>query len=670
MLDELSDSNLNEQENAFRKALIESLPGVFYMIDMQGHFLMWNRNLELVLQRSTDEIAASHPLDFFKGGDKGNIENAMRRVFEQGEASVEAELVAKDGSGSPYHFTGRRVERDGEPLLVGMGLDISKQRESMRVTTALLQRNQALMQNSMEGIHVMDVDGNVLEVNEAFCHMLGYTREEVMRLNVTDWDDQFSPEELRARFKGFIGKNGMFETVHRRKDGSLLDVEICTNGVEIDGKGYLFAASRDITERKKMQAVQQRHKRVIETAMDGFWMTDEQGFLEEVNEAYAKMSGYTMQELVGMHISQLEADEQAEDVQARIEKIMALGYDRFETRHRRKDGRVVDIEVAATFMQETGKFFVFSHNISQRKQSEQELRVAAAAFETHEAILITDAQANIIRVNRAFTEVTGFAADEVIGKNPRIMSSGRHDAAFYAALWQQILEKGSWAGEIWDRRKNGEIYPKWMTITAVKNERGETMQYVAIFSDITERKQAEDEIRNLAFYDALTQLPNRRLFLERFQTVLTASARHEDFGALMYLDLDRFKTLNDTLGHDCGDQLLVEVAARIKSCVREIDMVARLGGDEFVVLLENISGDREEASHKAGMVAEKVREALARPYYLKDREHDSSPSIGVSLFHGSEEPMDELIKHADAAMYQSKETGGNTVSFYAPEVHG
>ena len=665
MLDELSDSDLIERENAFRKELIESLPGVFYMIDVQGHFLMWNRNLELVLQRSADEIAASHPLDFFGGEDRGNIENAMRKVFEQGETSVEAVLVAKDGTGVPYHFTGRRVESDGEPLLIGMGLDIAEQRASMRVTTALLQRNQALMQNSMEGIHVMDVAGNVLEVNDAFCRMLGYTREEAMRLNVTDWDGQYSAEELRARFTGFIGKSGMFETVHRRKDGSLLDVEICTNGVEIDGKGYLFAASRDITERKKMQAVQQRHKRVIETAMDGFWMTDEQGYLEEANEAYAKMSGYTMQELVGMHISQLEADEQTEDVQARIEKIMALGYDRFETRHRRKDGRVVDIEVAATFMQEAGKFFVFSHNITQRKQAEQDLRVAAATFETHEAILITDAQANIIRVNRAFIEITGFAANEVIGKNPRIMSSGRHDRAFYAAMWRQILEKGSWAGEIWDRRKNGEIYPKWMTITAVKNERGETMQYVAIFSDITERKQAEDEIRNLAFYDALTQLPNRRLFLERFQTALAASARYEDFSALLYLDLDRFKPLNDTFGHDYGDMLLVEVAARIRSCVREIDTVARLGGDEFVVLLENISGDREEASRKTGMVAEKIREALARPYQLKGQEYDSSPSIGVRLFHGCEGTMDELIKHADAAMYQSKEAGGNTVRFYA-----
>jgi diguanylate cyclase (GGDEF)-like protein/PAS domain S-box-containing protein len=346
---------------------------------------------------------------------------------------------------------------------------------------------------------------------------------------------------------------------------------------------------------------------------------------------------------------------------------MAQGYDRFETRHRRKDGREVDVEMAATFMPETAELFAFSHNITQRKQAEQALRIAAATFETNEAILITDAQANIVRVNRAFTEVTGFTAEDVTGKNPRIMSSGRHDDAFYTAMWQQLIETGSWAGEIWDRRKNGEIFPKWMTITAVKDSRGEITQYVAIFSDITARKQDEEAIRNLAFYDALTQLPNRRLFLERLHAALAASARYGDYGAIFFIDLDRFKTLNDTLGHDYGDLLLVEVAARIRSCVREVDTVSRFGGDEFVVLLESVGSEREDALQKAGVVAEKIREALSRPYQFKEREHHSSPSIGISLYQGNGEAMDVLLKHADAAMYQAKNAGRNTVRFYTPE---
>lgn len=668
MLDKLSDGDLIKQESIFRKELIEALPGVFYMIDAQGRFLLWNRNLEQVLQLSADELACSHPLDFFEGEDKVNIENTIRQVFVEGDSTAEAELMSKDGTKIPYHFTGRRVARDGAPVLVGMGLDITQQRENLREAKAQLRRNQTLMRNSMEGIHVMDVDGKLLEANDAFCAMLGYTREEVMHLCVSDWNKQFPAEELRARMKSRIGRSDMFETVHHRKDASVIDVEICATGVELDGEQYVFASSRDVTERKRLQSVQQRYKQVIDAAMDGYWMANADGFLEEVNEAYAKMSGYTMQELVGMHISQLEASENEEEVKAHIDKLMAQGYGRFETQHRRKDGRVVDVEVAVTFLPDSGKFFVFSHNITLRKQAEQALRVAAATFEMHEAILITDAKANIIRVNSAFTDITGYSSEDVMGKNPRLMSSGRHDATFYAAMWQQILDTGSWAGEIWDKRKNGEIYPKWMTITAVKNQRGETTQYVAIFSDITERKRAEEEIRNLAFYDALTQLANRRLFIERFQTALASSARYGGHGAILFIDLDRFKYLNDTHGHDYGDLLLIEVAARIKSCVREVDTVARFGGDEFVVLLENISGDELDASHKAGGVAEKIREALSQPYLLNGREYDSSPSIGISLYHGNDESMEALIKFADAAMYQAKDAGRNTVRFHDPEM--
>ena len=547
MLDKLLSSDQIERESAFRKELIESLPGVFYMLDIQGRFQMWNRNLEQVLQCGPEELANRSALEFFKGENKVRIENAIQQVLELGSASVEALLLSKDGTATPYHFTGRFVVRGETPLVIGLG--------------------------------------------------------------------------------------------------------------------------RDITEQRRAEAMMSRHKVVIETIHDGYWLTDAQGNLQEANEAYAELSGYSVDELKGMHISQLEAREQSrEEVLVHITRIIAVGYDVFETRHRHKDGHMIDVEVSATFMNESQQFVAFVRDISARKRAEEEMRVAAATFETHDAILITDAQTNIIRVNRAFTQITGYTSDEVIGKNPSMMRSGRHEISFYAALWQQLNETGSWAGEIWDRRKNGEIYPKWMTITAVKNDLGETVQYVAIFSDITARKQEEEEIRSMAFYDALTRLPNRRLFLERFQAALASSARYSDHGAILFVDLDNFKQLNDTRGHDYGDLLLVEVAQRIKACVREIDTVARLGGDEFVVLLESISNEREDAALKAGLVAEKIREALALPYQLKECEHDSSPSIGISLFRGNTESMEELLKYADLAMYQAKSAGRNTLRYYDPEL--
>ncbi|MDO8465183.1 MAG: EAL domain-containing protein [Gallionella sp.] len=305
-------------------------------------------------------------------------------------------------------------------------------------------------------------------------------------------------------------------------------------------------------------------------------------------------------------------------------------------------------------------------DITEHHLAEEQLRIAAATFETHEAILITDANANIIRVNQAFQDITGYSMEEVLGKNPRILNSGRQDKEFYTAMWQQLLATGTWTGEMWDRRKDGQIYPKWLTITAVKNEQGQITEYVAIFSDITERKQAEEEIHYLAFYDALTDLPNRRLLLDRFRLALSVSARSHHYGAVLFLDMDKFKTLNDTLGHDYGDLMLIEVAKRVQFCVREVDTVARLGGDEFVVLLEEVDADAEEASQKIALIAEKIRVALVAPYLLKDREHHSSPSIGICLYRGNEAPVDVLLKHADMAMYQAKEAGRNAVRFFDP----
>jgi diguanylate cyclase (GGDEF)-like protein/PAS domain S-box-containing protein len=309
---------------------------------------------------------------------------------------------------------------------------------------------------------------------------------------------------------------------------------------------------------------------------------------------------------------------------------------------------------------------LLTQQIEERKRTESQLRIAAIAFETHEAIMITDANGNIIRVNHAFQAITGYSAEDVLGKNPRILSSGRHGSEFYEAMWNHLFDRGSWTGEIWDKRKNGQIYPKWLTITAVKNQEGVTTEFVAIFSDITNRKQAEEEILSLAFYDTLTKLPNRRFLLERLQQSIAASARNHLYGALLFLDMDRFKTLNDTLGHDHGDLFLVEVAKRMQENVRDMDTVARIGGDEFVILIEEIGPDASEALQKASMISEKIRVSLAETYHLNEKECHSSPSIGVCLYQGDRESVDDLLKHADMAMYQAKESGRNAVRFFDP----
>ena len=307
-------------------------------------------------------------------------------------------------------------------------------------------------------------------------------------------------------------------------------------------------------------------------------------------------------------------------------------------------------------------------DIAERKRVEAELRIAATAFESQEGMFVTDAGRVILRINLAFTEITGFSAEEVVGQTGPLLESGRHDVGFYAAIWENVNRTGTWRGEIWIRHKSGKVYPGWLTITAVKGSEGEVTHYVGTLIDITQRKAVEADIELLAFYDPLTQLPNRRLLLDRFNQALTACARSRRRGAILFIDLDDFKTLNDTQGHDVGDLLLKQVARRLLTCVRADDTVARLGGDEFVVMLEGLSESPPEAATRAEIVGEKILVALTPPYVLAGHEHHSTASIGVTLFSDRRETVDDLLKRADLAMYRAKMQGGNTMRFFDPEM--
>jgi diguanylate cyclase (GGDEF)-like protein/PAS domain S-box-containing protein len=303
---------------------------------------------------------------------------------------------------------------------------------------------------------------------------------------------------------------------------------------------------------------------------------------------------------------------------------------------------------------------------SRRKQAEQELRIAATAFETQEGIIVTDADKVILRVNQAFTLLTGYSAEEVIGQTPTLLKSGRQSPEFYRRMWKALTIDHFWQGEIWNRRKNGEVHPYWLIISAVTNAEGEITNYVSAYSDLTQYKKHEAAIHSLAYYDPLTNLPNRRLLMDRLQHTFAASARHPNHSAVLFIDLDNFKTLNDTRGHNIGDLLLIEAGNRLQGCIREGDTVARLGGDEFVVILEDLSEKSLQAIAQTEAVCHKMLAAISQPYSLKGYEYRSSASIGISLFHNQEITVDEILKRADAAMYQAKNAGKNTLRFYDP----
>lgn len=304
-------------------------------------------------------------------------------------------------------------------------------------------------------------------------------------------------------------------------------------------------------------------------------------------------------------------------------------------------------------------------DITDNRRARAELRVAAIAFESSEAIAITDADQAILRVNSAFTRITGYDAKEAIGVSPgRLLRSGRHGAEFYAAMWRDLRRDRRWQGEVWNRRKSGEIYAEWLNITAVTDDEGTVTNYVAVFSDITQRKQAEETIHQLAFYDALTELPNRRLLRDRLRQTVESCRRHRRCAALLFIDLDNFKELNDTQGHDMGDLLLVEVARRLIDTVRTVDTVARHGGDEFVIVLDELGSPPDPVDDRALAVAEKVRATINEPFRLRELHFHTTPSIGICVIGDESLSVDELLKRADTAMYQAKRDGRNAVRFY------
>lgn len=300
--------------------------------------------------------------------------------------------------------------------------------------------------------------------------------------------------------------------------------------------------------------------------------------------------------------------------------------------------------------------------------SASDLRLAAKAFETQEAIMVTNAKREILRVNQAFTRITGYSAEEAKGQNPVMLKSERHNKQFYDDIWDAVARDKYWQGEIWHRRKNGEVYPEWCSITAVTDTEGQVTNYIVAFSDISRHKQAEAEIHSLAFYDPLTKLPNRRLMLERLSYMLNSSMRQHHHGAILFIDIDNFKTLNNIKGHDLGDLMLIEVANRLKGCVRIDDTVAGLGGDEFIAILEGLGAEHAQAVAQVETVVRKILIALNQPYFLRGHEYHSSASIGINLFSDKKVAVEELLKHADTAMHQAKASGRNSFRFFDPDM--
>jgi diguanylate cyclase (GGDEF)-like protein/PAS domain S-box-containing protein len=537
----------------------------------------------------------------------------------------------------------------------------------------------ATINAALDAVVHMDSAGIITRWNNQAEKIFGWPQVEAVgrMLHETIIPPQYREAHIRG-MEHFLASgegsllNKRIEMTALHRNGHEFPIELSITPLKMAGQYEFSAFIRDITERKQIEAAlrasELRLREITELMPVTLFVKDAASRFIMLNKAGESQFGVTLDELRGTDGSQFFPAEQMTHFLATDAKVFATG-------------RVVDIEeivwnveqkqnrqirtLKKPLYDETGAplyLICMTIDITEHKQLLDSLRLSSLVLEnSSEGMLVTDENNLIIAVNPAFSSITGYSFDEVQGKNPKILSSGRQDKAFYQAMWQELNTTGHWQGEIWDKRKNGEIYAKFLTINTIRNEAGSVYRYVALFTDITEKKQSDELIWRQANFDMLTELPNRQMFSDRLKQEIMKSERAHLPLALLLIDLDEFKEVNDTLGHAMGDILLQEAALRIADCVRATDTVARLGGDEFTVVLSQLADNT-----RAEDIAQKILAKLAEPYHLGSKVTYISASIGITLYPNDATDIESLIKNADQAMYLSKSHGRNRFSYFTP----
>lgn len=668
-------------------SLLNSMAEGAYGVDTEGRCEFVNRSfLRILGYGNADEIIGQpiHALIHHSHPDGSPYPAAECRMYAAYRRNQDIHVVdevfwRKDGVAIPVEYWAQPIISDGAVTgAITTFVDITARKKAEETAQMASQYARSLIEASLDPLVTISAEGKITDVNTATERVTGIGRDNLIG---SDFADYFTdPGQARAGYQKVFSQGFVtdYPLAIRHASGRVTDV-LYNATVYRDTQGKVlgvFAAARDITERQRMEArladSESRLRTIIENEPECIKVINAEGRLVQMNPAGLKMlEADSEAQVVGRPVFDMVAPEYRAAYAELHQRVIAGNTVHMEYEAIGLKGGRRWLETHAVPMQEAdGKVahLAVTRDISERKQAEHQLRIAATVFEAQEGMMVTDANNDILSVNQAFTDMTGYSVDEVVGRNPGLLRSGQHTREFYATMWASITNTGTWEGEIWNRRKNGEIYPELLTITAVKDPNGNVTHYVATHTDITQRKAAAEEIERLAFYDPLTRLPNRRLLLDRLKPALAASQRNGRRGALLFIDLDKFKTLNDTLGHDMGDLLLQQVAARLVACVRENDTVARLGGDEFVVMLQDLSEQPLEAAKQAESTGNKIRAILNQPYQLASHDYVSTPSIGAVLFSGQERTVDELLKNADIAMYQAKTSGRNALRFFDPQM--
>lgn len=588
--------------------------------------------------------------------------------------SLDYRVIRADGHTLWVRDIVSMIEQGQRSVMRGLMIDISETKRTEHALRLSEQKFASVFQQCPDILLIArHSDGCLLEVNEAFEEQIGLGPNQVVGRTATElglWGVSGSgPSALERLHLGGIRN---LEMSFRRSNGELFTGLTSAETFDLDGTPALVVAVRDISQLKetqqRLQISEEKFAKAFHASPDGLLLSRQSdGLLLEVNEGFCRLTGYNLDPRLDQTSLDLGIWVDLNERKLLLSKLKKDGFVRdFSCHIRRSDGQIRLCELSARPLPIAGAdcMLTIARDITERHLMQEKLQLAATVFEnTAEGVLITDTDQRITAVNRAFSEITGYSEIEALGQTPRLLASGQHDSAFYVAMWHQLTAEGHWQGEIFNKRKNSDLYPSWLTISAVRNSEREITHFVAVFADISSLKHAQAKLDYQAHHDPLTGLPNRALFENRLHAALQCSQVSNRQGAVLFLDLDRFKHINDSLGHPVGDLLLKGIAQRLKEQVRDVDTVARLGGDEFIILLPGLHKPSD-----ASAIANKLLACFSAPFQAGEHEFFTSASIGISLYPQDGSDVASLIRNADAAMYRSKAKGRNRVEAYTRDL--
>jgi len=668
----------------FYRHVVDNAVDGFFVIDQERRFIEVNDTLCVLFGYRRDEVIGRSPADFVAAESQDELRAQMQRIDKTEHRHYRLSALRKDGSTFPILLNSTTYRDDAGEAAGAFGFvtDLTPFVEAEQAVATSERELQRILDHMQDTYYRTDTSGRIVRGSRSVTDLLGYLPEEMLGRPLADF--YCHPQDREDFLRSLATSNGSlsgYQSRLRHKDGR--EVWVLTNAHYLrDAAGNVVGVegtTRDNTERRRMiealKASETRLGALIETLPDAVLMQDGKGHLQIVNSAGLGLFRLRGVDWLGMSSAVLAA--------TRPELAAAIAGDTAGGPAGERAGEPTHSEETVVgedgvahywefvrlplFNADGGRrgLVVVARDLTARRRAEEDLRLAAQVFENSgESIMILDAAYQVVSVNRAFTEMTGFRAVEVLGRTPGVLRCDLHDDEFYERLRHSVAETDYWQGEIWSRRKNGEAYPEWLGVSAVRGPDGKVTHYVAISSDISERKAAEARIEFLAHHDPLTDLPNRLLLKDRLERAIAHGERTRSKVALLFIDLDRFKTVNDSLGHPVGDRLLREAAQRLRACIRAMDTVSRQGGDEFLVVLTEL----DDADAVTG-VAENILAALAVPFSLDGHDVAISCSVGIAVFPEDGRDFDGLLKKADIAMYHAKEAGRNAFRYYSERMN-